>query len=118
MQKKEVEKEVLAFVKRKLLSKNESASLQTSINIDIGIVGTEAYDFMADFGENFRVDLSNFEVDLYFEREPNLLLLPLFPFYALYRFIFLKNRKERKIIPLRISDLVKSVEVGEWVPQT
>ncbi|HCD53631.1 MAG TPA: hypothetical protein DEQ34_14380 [Balneolaceae bacterium] len=110
-----LENRVLTFVRENLLSRTEKVSTETTINHDIGIVGLEAYDFMNLFAEEFNVDLTNFDFDLYFDPEPNGLLLPISLLIELYHLVFTRRRKEKKSIPLKIEDLIKSAKKGEWV---
>ena len=91
-----LENRVLTFVRENLLSRTEKVSTETTINHDIGIVGLEAYDFMNLFAEEFNVDLTNFDFDLYFDPEPNGLLLPISLLIELYHLVFTRRRKEKK----------------------
>jgi acyl carrier protein len=105
---------VIEFIERRLWKPQNGLSPETTIRDDLGVSGAEAADFMQDFGDEFGVDLSEFEFDLYFEREANALLLPFSIIQALFR-PSQRNERRASTVPITVRDLVRSAEAGKWI---
>lgn len=83
----------------------ENYTAKTRINFDLGMDGDDAIDFLIAYAEKFQVDLSNFEINAYFNQEG------CSPFKSIYTFLF--KREVQK--PLTIGQLLSAIEAGKLV---
>lgn len=112
----QLEKRVVDFVEKELAGSNQNVTVNTKLNYDLNVMGTEADDFMGAFGEEFDVDLSNLEFKKYFGKDLDGLLIPIAIVIELYYLIFNRSKKRDKLIPVKVKDLIKSAEAKKWVP--
>ncbi len=110
---------VRRFVAESLLVPLESIRPETSLNVDLGIQGDDAYELFVAFHRRFDVDLRGFDFHRHFvgEREfvacvlPWLISLPLTP---LLRMLGYKRRGRHRFVPVRISDLIRAARLKRW----
>jgi acyl carrier protein len=76
----------------------------TALEKDLGMTGDDAVEFLLDFGEKFKVDLSKFEINKYFLPEGDSFLPAIIRFFS-----GAKNPKQNE---LRLGDLEKAVLRG------
>lgn len=82
------------------------------LGADLHLGGLDAEDFMAEFADEFRVDMCTFQFDRHFKREPNGLLLPLDFLRMLIGIVFPSMVQELSDVTVR--DLVRAAESGVW----
>jgi hypothetical protein len=90
---------VLSFIAECARVNMQQISLDTAINLDLGIDGDDASELLEAFSSKFGVDLSTFRFDRYFASEPSLLWL------------FLAGGSRA---PLTIRDLVQIAYPKTW----
>ncbi|HEV7382412.1 MAG TPA: DUF1493 family protein [Dyadobacter sp.] len=97
---------VKSFIIQKYLEFEPSLEidLDTRLSRDLDIEGDDAVDFFEKFEDEFKVDLSNLNLDIYFHGEG---VDPLDLIVGLFK----SNRKET----ITVRDLVECVESGQWV---
>ncbi|MVT09448.1 DUF1493 family protein [Chitinophaga tropicalis] len=64
--------ELLSFIKSEILGEGDENVIldrDTSLEDDLGVTGIDADKFILKFSRKFNVDLSNFNIDSYFEPE-------------------------------------------------
>ena len=76
-----------------------------SLSNDLGIYGDDASDFIIDFSQRFKVDISSFNFDEYFEGEGDMISK-----FFVNLFSKKKNKKD-----LKIKDLKYAIESGRLV---
>jgi acyl carrier protein len=92
-------------IKQSAVSDSEIINENTSIQNDLGIYGADAVEFIIEFGKEFDVNISNFQVSDYFKDEGDQF------FNILIRFFFRKENNKKK--DLLVKHLYKSVIIGK-----
>jgi acyl carrier protein len=110
----EMNQQVIQFIARQISEKSEKISLETRINIDLGVDGDDAVKLFDEFSKHFKVDLSNFQYDKYFGSEGGVDLIGLvWMFYWIDCKVFRKTHNPSySIEPITIQDLVEAAEIG------
>jgi len=86
------------FIQKEFGIKEGRIQLQSRIEEDLRITGSDAVDLIVSFGEKFKVDVSNFMAADYFEPEGMNYLLP-------------RTIPNKKV--LTINHLLKAIELGK-----
>jgi hypothetical protein len=81
--------------------------LETTLVGDLAYDGGLGVDFMMNFADEFKVDLSQFDPDKYIPPEPGLIPAGVFRFFGI-------ERKPSQWLPISIRDLVAAAEAGKW----
>ena len=102
-------KEVIQFIPEHLLPKNKEITEELSLEKDLGIYGEDAWFFILDFSEKFKVDVDDFNLDNYFTKESRWLSS------WIKRHVFKSNTTSNNKKELTIRDLVESVKKGKLV---
>ena len=104
--------EVVSFVSEFVGLKKEMISLDTSINVDLGVGGEDGEDFVISFADKFEVDLSEFHASTYFGYEG---FNPFVLFFIILDLLRLRDKPPARL--LTVHDLVIAAErkklVGE-----
>jgi acyl carrier protein len=61
--------DIVAFIPRVYHPKKESITRESELEVDLGITGDDADEFIVKFGEKFNVDIENFNPNEYFLSE-------------------------------------------------
>ena len=88
------------YILETMAAESKNFNDNTRIEMDLGIYGDDANEFITAFGRNFNVDVSNFLIDDYFRGEGIII------FEAIFRYIF-QIKVKRKI--LKAKHLVKAM---------
>ena len=95
-------------------------SPDTRVNCDVGLHGDDAGESLSALAGRFRVDLSDFNFEDYFQPECGtgdgawIFLLPFVAVFWLIDRLLGIHRKPRRE-PLTIGDLVEAARAGRWV---
>lgn len=95
--------EIKEYVIEKNLIDADEISEETDIENDLGLTGNDAEEFIADFSEKFKVDISEFDFKSYFLAEG-------IDFSSFFNFFSPKKRKK-----LRLLDLHEAVKKGKLI---
>lgn len=60
------ENDFLDFVSIKFLIKRNKLKIELSLNLDLGVEGIDAIEFLKDYSINYKVDITNFDYEKYF----------------------------------------------------
>lgn len=82
---------------------DKKIDMQTTLSNDLGIEGDDAVIFFEKFDSEFKIDLTGLDLNKYFHGEG------FNPFSLILNLFFRKNK-----YPLKVGDLVHSIEVGKW----
>ncbi|WP_160154178.1 DUF1493 family protein [Microbulbifer sp. ALW1] len=103
-----MEPEIIKFVSEFTAVKPGKISRDTLVNFDLGIDGDDGVELLQEYAKKFNVDISGIS-ESYFGPEGIPLLWP-FHFIRL-----LLGYRPSGLVPLPVSQLVKSAEAGRWV---
>jgi len=104
-------KEIYEFVTGFCGVNYEKLTPDTTLNNHLGIVGGDGDEFMEEFANRFKVDLSDFNFYKYFGHEGMDLVSPMFlPFKQTEG----KDISWAGTIPLKLEDLHEAVILGKW----
>ena len=92
----ELNKDLVRFIWDEILDEKINIDKNTCIEDDLGISGIDADRFILSFSEKFHVDISDFNIDNYFEPEVSLFFL-----------------KKKKRIQLTAGDLENAIREGK-----
>jgi acyl carrier protein len=105
----ELYERVVQFVAKSRAYKKEKIKPQSSMYHDLGCDGIDGQDLLADFRDEFDVDITNFAFDRHFGPE-----LPLNPFVWIYWKICepekLTLRGQYKKVPITVMDLYEAAK--------
>lgn len=90
---------VVNFTKEFILDEKGQYTAKTDIEMDIGITGDDAADYIVEFGKRFNVDVSDFDFDEHFDPEGTI-------------FFFREMRNKNKK-PITIEVLINSILSGK-----
>jgi len=76
----------------------------TTLEKDLGVSGDDAVEFLLDFGKEFNVDMSNFDIKKYFFPDGDSILPAIVRLFT--------GKRQRKEKELRLGDLEKAVIAG------
>jgi acyl carrier protein len=94
------------FLSKRLGVKKERLAYSTRIEEELGCSGDDAVELMQAFGEQFSVDLRDFDPYAYFDKEG---FDPIGYFLDLFR-----KGKSARHTPLTLADLVNAARRGKW----
>ena len=97
------------------LGSEEELTPETHLADDLGIAGDDGYELLEAFCEAFEIqNMEEIEPSEYFGTEggPN----PFEIYVFLYYLVFDREKQHYSCSPLYLRDLVKSAEVGRWIP--
>ena len=103
----EREQEVTEFVAEQLSVNRGLLNPATRLGHDLGLDGDDGAEFMQAFAQHFGVDLSQFRCDHHFG--PESAFNPL-----AYLWLLLFDRKQLRLVPITIADLVEATQRGRW----
>jgi acyl carrier protein len=101
------EDRVKRLVAAKMAVRMEQLTPTPRLQHDIGVDGADGWELMAEIGESFGVDLSEFQADLHFGPDGGGN-----PISALVVLLF--RPKWARLIPITIGDLVAAARSGRW----
>ncbi|WGL16667.1 DUF1493 family protein [Microbulbifer bruguierae] len=103
-----MEPEIIKFLSEFTAIKPEKISGDTLVNFDLGVDGDDGVELLQEYAKKFNVDIGGIS-ESYFGPEGVPLLWP-FNFIRL-----LLGYRPSSLVPLPVSQLVKSAEAGKWV---
>jgi len=104
--------EVIKFVSEVTAVNVDQITLDTAVNFDLGVDGDDGVEFLEEYSKRFNVDLTSMS-DIYFGPEASpVLLIILWPYYLVR---WMSGYKSNALVPLRVSQLIKSAESGTWI---
>jgi acyl carrier protein len=92
------EQQVISFLASQLTTNPKRITLEKSLVDDLRVAGEDGYMLMMNFGQEFGVDLSGFDIQAHFGSEggnPLMLVVP---------------RLRPKLLPSKVKDLVSAAE--------
>ena len=98
--------EIAAFVSQELGVRLARLTREARLAQDLGVDGTDGWEFMAAFGNRFEVDMAEFQAGLHFGPEAG--------GNPLVWFWWFITRSWPKHIPITLLDLEDAVRVGRW----
>jgi Protein of unknown function (DUF1493) len=99
-----IAKRVTEFLVRELRLRKTDLKRETRLRQDLRVYGTDAIELLEAFAEEFRVDMSGFDVAQYFWPEGS------DPIRWLWRLLV-----GDKLLTMTVEDLVRSAESGRWI---
>ena len=111
---KELLEEVKDFVAEFWGEQRNSLSAETSINVDLGMDGDDAAEFMRAFSDHFCVDLDDFPYDRHFGPEAAATT------FSVIEAIILRVETGRwtSLVPLTLGELTDAAERRRWPVET
>lgn len=109
----DLQERIKASVAEQTIVEADHITLDTTLFGDLGVAGDDGLELMAAFGQEFGVDLSEFNADRHFGPEAPGCLAFLFPYYWL-RALFYEAHKAAGVVPISIADLVEAARQGKW----
>jgi acyl carrier protein len=106
----ELLEKVKAFVAEVWYEPKEGLSAETSVNVDLGMDGDDAAEFMQAFSERFGVDLSTFPYDKHFGPEGG---NPIVLVEAIY--LRVTTGRWTSLTPLTVRELAEAAEQRRWM---
>jgi len=103
--KEDIFQNIVKLVEKKMGKYKMDLTPDIMLEKDLGITGDDAVEFILEFSENFKVDVSNFLFTEYFESEGDSILPDII------RGIF--NKKKRKSKELTLGDLYNGAIAGK-----
>jgi acyl carrier protein len=115
----EISQQVIQFISNQLSVKPEKIFPETSLNIDLGVDGDDASEFLEEFSKKFKVDLSDLKYEKHFGPEAGANPITILIWLTLFVLGRILNRKIEynpgfSLIPITIQDLVDSANAGRW----
>ena len=104
---------VRTFVAGQAAVRPDRVRPETTLFGDLGVDGDDGSDLMAEFANEFQVDISGFDHAKHFGPEAS----GCFPPTALFSFLFRPGRDPHHAagkVPITIRDLVEAAERGQW----
>jgi hypothetical protein len=99
------------------LTRSKRITMDTTLFVDLALWGDDAVEFLHAFGGRWNVDLSMLLFDRHFLPEGyGCLELLLFPLATWRRFLSC-GRKNARLIPITLRQLVEAVNIGRWPAQ-
>jgi len=102
-----LEREVADFVAEQLSFNRDRLRPWTRLGHDLRVDGDDGAEFMQAFAQRFGVDLSAFRCERHFG--PEAAFNPL-----AYLWLLLFDRKQLRLVPITIADLVEAARRGRW----
>ncbi|MCQ3827846.1 DUF1493 family protein [Microbulbifer elongatus] len=103
-----METEIIKFLSEFTTIKPGKISGDTLVNFDLGVDGDDGVELLLEYAKKFNVDISGIS-ESYFGPEG-------VPFLWPFHFIrLLLGYRPSRLVPLPVSQLVKSAEAGKWV---
>ena len=106
MDKKE---QVISFVKDKLWEPKGGLTLESRLFHDLGVDGDDGVDFLIAYCEKFDVPVTDIQFNMHFGSEAGAT-----PFTFIRWIIDKDFRKGKKMMPIRIKDLIEGADKKRW----
>ncbi len=108
MKSNNIENQVFQFVKDRHWKFWKRLSEATKLEVDLGLTGDDAIEFMESFFKKFNVDGSKFKPSEYFHYEGfDSIGSSVFPVFG--------KKKHLPKYDITVGDLIKAIELGKWV---
>ncbi len=102
-----ISEEIKEFVNKIRGGYTFNLTKDTKLQEDLNIWGDDAVEFIEDFGENFNVDISKFDIRKYFKPEGDRILVSIVNLF--------RKAKPPEFTPLTLGDLEQAIRDGKLV---
>lgn len=108
-----VAEEIIGIL-RQYVGRRRRITMETTLFVDLGLFGDDAWEILDEFSRRFHVDMSQFRFESHFLYEGHSCLETIIMPLAFWRRYCVRGRRNQGLIPINLQQLVATARCGRW----